>query len=608
MLSHTVRIPIQILQRALAARYRLLTLTALGLAAAAALAIWMSAQWVHTAAQQQTDAAARDQAEKHAQMLASELQKFRLLPLVLSEYPDVHAALSNGSPRAVQSLNTKLELLAQRTDAAAIYVTNSHGDTLAASNWNEPGSFVGENFSFRPYIQGAMAHGEAELFAVGAVTGRPGLFIARRIDEDGRALGVIVVKIDFAKLESLWARESGRTAIVESHGVVIITGHDPWRFRATRPTTPAEQAEIHRTMQFGSLSLDQVDLHPNAEGYLTLPDHDGPYRIAETPAALHGARLVHFEPLEPALTRAASNARLTLFSLIGAGALAFAVFWRIHMRRLAQSDMQQMLEDEVSARTAELRQANEKLKSESQRRMAADSRWRAAREELAQANRLSTIGQVTTGVAHEINQPIAAIRAFAENTGRFIDRKEVDRAKSNLTSIVELVDRVGKITTELRRFARRGTPAIQAVSLTEAVDGALLLIADSLRANGVTLEWAGLAEDVQVTADRIRLEQILINLIQNARDALTDTPSARIAIDVAADAPDRVYVTVHDNGPGLPPDTARTLFTPFVTTKPEGLGLGLGIARDIAREFGGALNIAPSRLGGAAFCITLRRA
>ncbi|MGH7021826.1 MAG: sensor histidine kinase [Brevundimonas sp.] len=596
------------LSRLLAPRHRALVIVAAGLAAAAALAVWFAAQWIDDVARKQTDAAARDQAEKHARVLAGELQKFRLLPLVLSEYPDVHAVLASGAPNAIARLNGKLELLAQRTDAAAIYVISSEGDTLAASNWRQPGSFVGENFGFRPYFQGAMASGEAELFAVGSVTGRPGLFIARRIDDRGKALGVIVVKIDFAGLEAQWARENGRTAIIESHGVVIITGHDSWRFRATRPTTALEKDEIRRTMQFGSLPLNRVDLSPDTAGDLQFSAKDAPYRAAETPVALSGAHLVHFEPVEPARARAAAGARLIVLSAIIVGALAFAIFWRLHMRRLAQTDMQQVLEDEVSLRTAELRQVNERLKSESQRRMAADGRWRAAREELAQANRLSLIGQVTTGVAHEINQPIAAIRACAENTGRLLDRNDMDRAKSNLGNIVELVDRVGKITAEMRRFARRGTPAIQAVNLNEAIEGALLLISDGLRAAGVTLSRNSPADDIRVTADRIRLEQIIINLVQNALEALHETPSPGIAIDVEEDTAGAVRVTVHDNGPGFRGDIAGTLFTPFVTSKPEGLGLGLGIARDIAREFGGSLKTAPSRLGGAAFCITLRRA
>lgn len=595
------------LSHILTPRHRVLTIAAAGLAAAAALVIWFAAQWIDGVARRQTDAAARDQAEKHARVLAGELQKFRLLPLVLSEYPDVHAVLADGAPSAIARLNGKLELLAQRTDAAAIYVIGSQGDTLAASNWRQTGSFVGENFGFRPYFQGAMVNGEAELFAVGSVTGRPGLFIARRIDQQGKALGVIVVKIDFAKLEAQWAQERGRTAIIETHGVVIITGHSPWRFRATRPVTTAERDEIRRTMQFGAQPLNRVDLRPDAEGEMRFSVKDGPYRAAETPAALSGAHLMHFEPIAPARARAASGARLAVLIAIIVGALAFAIFWRVHMRRLAQTDMQQMLEDEVSLRTAELRQVNERLKSESLRRIAADGRWRAAREELAQANRLSLIGQVTTGVAHEINQPIAAIRAFAENTGRFLDRNDMDRAKGNLSSIVELVDRIGKITTEMRRFARRGTPAIQAVNLNEAIEGALLLTSDGLRAAGVTLSQDGLNGDLRVTADRIRLEQILINLVQNAAEALHETACPRIAIDVEADEDD-IRVTVHDNGPGFSSDITGALFTPFVTSKPDGLGLGLGIARDIAREFGGGLTTTPSRLGGAAFCITLRRA
>jgi two-component system C4-dicarboxylate transport sensor histidine kinase DctB len=238
--------------------------------------------------------------------------------------------------------------------------------------------------------------------------------------------------------------------------------------------------------------------------------------------------------------------------------------------------------------------------------MTADARWRAAREELAQANRLGVIGQITTGIAHEINQPVAAIRAFAENARGHLKREDTVRTAASLADIVELTDRIGRITTELRNFARRGTPVVREAPLGGAVDGAILLIADRIRAEGVTLDWTGLKTEIAVVADKMRLEQILINLIQNALDAVRDTPNPRIAIQVEAD--ESVAVTVADNGPGVSPAMAGNLFTPFATSKPDGLGLGLGIARDIAREFGGSLAKAASPLGGAAFRLTLRRA
>ncbi|RHW17562.1 sensor histidine kinase [Sphingomonas gilva] len=579
-------------------------LSALTAAVLAAAVIWGAARWAQTSARAEADAAAQEMARSHAGLLASELQKFRLLPLVLSEYPDARAVLQRDDPAAVARLNDRLALLAERTDAAAIYVIGRDGMTIAASNWRLPTSFVGQDYGFRPYFREALANGAAELFALGTISGRPGLFIARRIEGEGQALGVIVVKVEFDALEAGWARQPGMTFVTDAHGVVIITSRPEWRFRATRPLDEATRAEIRRSIQFGALPLAPLGLDETG-GAVRAPGGDGRYRLAEAPVPLAGAHLSYLQPLAPAEASAAANARFAVLSGLILAALAFAGLWRARVRRRALEEASQKLEGEVVARTAELSEANARLVAESAEREAADRRFRAAREELAQANRLGSIGQITAGVAHEINQPVAAIRTFAENAGRFLDRAEPDQARGNLTHIVALTDRIGRITGELRTFARRGTPAMGAVVLDSVIEGALLLIGDRIRAGRVTLDREGDAR-IAVVADKVRLEQVLINLIQNALDALADTPDPRIAITVAPG--ERVTIDVADNGPGIAPDIADQLFTPFVTGKRDGLGLGLGIARDIVREFGGRLDTVEGPLGGATFRITLRRA
>ncbi|MES2255457.1 MAG: ATP-binding protein [Pseudomonadota bacterium] len=596
------------LLKVLSARYRPLTAAAALFLSVSVLIVAVSTRWIDVRAREQADLTAAEQADKKARLLASELQKFRLLPVVLSEYPDLHAVLDGGDPNAVASLNNKLEFLAKNTRASAIYVIRRDGLTLASSNWRSPGSFVGQNFSFRPYFRGALASREADLFAVGSVTGAPGLFVARRIDEGSRALGVVVVKIDFAELEAQWARELGRTMVIDSHGVVIITGYDPWRFRSTRAVSASEREEFRSTLQFGSLGLAPLGLTREVNGDLRLPDHSDTHRVAETPTAMHGARLFYFEPLEPARARISPNVRLIALISLAVAAGILAIFWWLHIGRLVQADRRHLLEAEVSLRTSELKQANNRLRSESHRRMSSEARWRAAREELAQANRLAVIGQITTGIAHEVNQPVAAIRAFAENARQHLNRTDIARTDSRLNDIIDLTDRIGRITTELRNFARRGAPVVSEAPLGEAIDGAILLIADRIRAEQVTLERSPLPTEITVIADKTRLEQILINLVQNALDALRHTSDPHIAILVNTDDAVTVTVTVADNGPGVPAAMTSKLFAPFATDKPDGLGLGLGIARDIARAFGGALNLVESPLGGAAFCITLRRA
>jgi two-component system C4-dicarboxylate transport sensor histidine kinase DctB len=564
-------------------------------------------RWADSHARSTTDIAAGQMARTQAGLLASELQKFRLLPLVLTEYPDVSAVLGGASGDAADRLNGKLELLAQRTDAAVIYVIDRSGRTLAASNWRRADSFVGQDYGFRPYFQGAMESGAAELFALGTVSGRPGLFIARRVEQGGQALGVIVVKVEFDRLESVWARQSGVSFVTDRHGVVIITSRPDWRFHRTRPLNAAAIAEIRRTRQFDDLPLPPLGLVAE-DGALREPGAGelGRYRAARAPVDLGGGALIYLQPLAAAEASANATARTAVLAAFVLVALALAWLYRAREKRLLQIEARRALESEVALRTAELRETNERLTEESRERELADRRYRDAREELAQANRLGSIGQITAGVAHEINQPVAAIRTFAENAGKFLDQSKPDRAQANLGLIVDLTARIGAITAELRAFARRGAPAIGAVEVGATVDGALLLIGDRVRAVGARIERTGEQAGVEVVADRVRLEQVVINLLQNALDALDGRPDPRIRI--AFGYGERVTIDVADNGPGVSPEVADQLFTPFVTGKPDGLGLGLGIARDIAREFGGDLDPVPSPLGGAAFRITLRRA
>jgi len=524
------------------------------LAAAGAVLLALIAILAFRVAQQQavsaTDRAAAQLARDNAGLFASELQKFRLLPLVLAEYPDVRAMLETRDTAVAERINARLELLAQRTDAAAIYVLTAQGRAIAASNYRLPASFVGQDYGFRPYFQGAVRDGGAELF------GR---------EQAGKGLSV-----EFAH---------------------EITGDDRAAIRATR--------------QYGSLPLDPLPLTIDGADARMGGETPGS-RLATTQIPLAGAQMRVLYPLDPAMRSANANARLVSLGALIVIAGALLLLWRARERRLIQIAAQRALEGQVAERTAELRETNAQLVAESSERALADQRYRAAREELAQANRLGSLGQITAGVAHEINQPVAAIRSFAENAQGFLARGDSGRADENLGRIVDLTQRIGTITAELRNFARRRTPETGAVDVDAVIESTLLLIGDRVRAQGVVLERTGPA-GLHVTADRVRLEQILINLIQNALDALAGQKAPVIRI-VTARTDARIMIEVADNGLGVAPELAGELFMPFVTGRAEGLGLGLPIARNIAREFGGELSLVPSPLGGAAFRIELPEA
>jgi two-component system C4-dicarboxylate transport sensor histidine kinase DctB len=587
-------------------RIRLVAAALLVLLAGAVL-LWAGTRWARAQAESVADTEAGQTARSHAGLLSSELQKFRLLPLVLVEYPDVATALDTHAPGAVARLNATLELLAERTDAAVIYVIDADGLTIAASNWRLPTSFVGQNYSFRPYFRDAMARGASELFALGTISGRPGLFLARRLAIGGRAVGTVVVKVEFDRLEAIWARTAGASFVTDAHGVILITSVPGWRFRATHPLDAATLAQARTTLQFGSAPPRAAPIAlAGAAATANLGNGDARYRIGSLPVPLAGSRLVHLEPLAAPLAAATTRVRLWGLGLLVVLGVAAGLAWRAREKRQLQRDAQAALEQEVVRRTAELSETNRQLTIESRERVEAERRFRAAREELAQANRLGSLGQITAGVAHEINQPVAAIRSFAENAGTFLDRDQIDPVRGNLAQIIGLTARIGSITAELRNFARRRTPARGAIAIGSVIDGALLILGERAR-EIVTVDLPAGMRETQVAGDRVRLEQILVNLLQNALDAVADAAAPRILIAAAAAGED-VVVTVGDNGRGVDPAIADQLFAPFVSAKPEGLGLGLAIARDIAREFGGELEIGSSTLAGAAFTLRLKRA
>ena len=585
---------------------RQLLFAIIALLLAAAILVFAASRWASTSARAATDRTSLAVARNHLGLLSSELQKFRLLPLVLADYPEVVGALEGGDGEA-ERLNARLELLARRTDAAAIYAIGRDGHAVAASNWRLPTSFVGQDYGFRPYFARAMRSGAAELFALGTVSGRPGLYLARRVNRDGQPIGVIVVKVEFDAIERSWARSPGMSVVTDRQGVILVTSRPDWRFRATHPLDARTVADARRTLQFGASPPAMVPVSFDGEDAWTGTGVSRVrYRVSRLPAPLADGQLVHLAPLEPALVAARTTAGLWALGILLVLAIGAGLAIRSSETRRLQREARAALEAEVARRTAELRDANAQLVVESEERADAEQRFRAAREELAQANRLGSLGQIVAGVAHEINQPVAAIRTYADNGEKLIVRDQLGAARENLRLIVGLSDRIGTITAELKAFARRKAPASGTTTLGAVLDGVSLLLGERIL-HVLTFAVAKDLRETRIAGDRIRLEQVLLNLIQNAIDAVAGSAVGAIRVTAGHADDATLIVRVIDNGPGVPDELRDSLFAPFASAKPEGLGLGLAIARDIARGFGGELELEPSSRG-ATFRLTLKRA
>lgn len=525
-------------------------------------------------------------------LLASEIARFRLLPMALADDRDVLAGLAS-EPGSVDTLNRKFEAMANDIGAAAIYLVGCNDISIAANNWNSQTSFVGRDYKFRRYVKDAKKTGKGRQFALGTVSGRPGLYLARRV---GRC-GVIVVKLEFDQIENQWQRAGGITFVTNKSGVILVTSRPEWRFAATRPLAARERDAVLRDSGTSSILAAPFKLHGNGViSTASSPYADKTERLlmASTTPDADGWQLHLAMPIDNTIS---GPVRLAQFSTgLAAAALTLALGW-LAMRNRRRSERTAQLKAAVALRTQELHREMEK-------RSALEARAAQLREELRLANRLATLGQVTASVAHETAQPIAAIRNYAHVTAKLMAHGDNDGAAHNLDAIDRLAERIGIVTAQLRGFARKRSGTATSVPLSQVIEGTQLLLREQL--TRVDARFPELPPGLRVHGEKVRLEQIVVNLIQNAIEALADTPDPRITLSLATDTPpDTLRLLIADNGPGIPPEIAEKLFTPFNTSRTEGLGLGLVIAQDIATEFGGALERLPSETG-TVFALSLK--
>jgi len=518
-------------------------------------------------------------------LLTSEIARFRLLPLALSDDRDVVAAVRGGdAPRHV--LDRKLAELARSTSASVIYLIGRDGVAIAASNWDDPQSFVGNSYTFRRYYRDAVRTGAGTQFALGTVSHRPGLYLSRRT-ADG---AVVVVKLEFDRIESEWRAAGGITFVTDAAGVVLISSDPRWRFATTRPIAPSVAAAVRTDSGAAALKRPPFAIIGDA---LRLNGQRRTLQHAVTQPGDEGWQVHLAMPLPPTIgsavrTSALAAAAVTL-ALVGA-------VWGVSERARRRAIRTVELEAAVADRTRELR-------TEIEERNAAEARAAELREGLRQANRLAALGQITASVAHETAQPVAAIRNYVAAARQLLTRHDVRAVDDNLAAIARLTDRIGLVTAELRGFARKGSGTIGPIGLAEVIEGARLILKERL--SEVTFVVPPIPEELMVVAGRVRLEQVLVNLLQNAIEAMAATPDPRIVIELGIE-PQTVSLVVADNGPGIHPDVAERIFTPFVTSRESGLGLGLVIAQDIMTDLGGTLRLLPSEQG-ARFALTLRR-
>ncbi|QGZ43342.1 sensor histidine kinase [Pseudoduganella flava] len=576
--------------------------------------------WTERVSTERLRAAGAQRLEVYAASLENLLDKYDFLPHMLELDKDVLALLEHpGDPARRQEVNAYLERLSKQAGSRIIYIVDLQGRTLAASNWREKSSFVGDDIRFRPYLQDALRGRPSGFYGVGTTSGEPGYFYARGVYRDGRMQGVAVVKVNIEEQERGWVQGADNVMLADANGVVFLSSAPAWKYHTLRALSPAVRAHLAQTRQYYRLPLPALPIsrdETRADGtrVMVIGGQTGggarPMLVQQRSLAPRQWTFIHLSDL----SHARANARLAvLFAGVAYGFLLL-LFLYVRQRLRAKEQLQDAynnLEMMVAERTARLERTTQRLMDEAEVRREAEQQLHRTQNELYQAGKMAVLGQMSASITHELNQPLTALRTMSDNAVQLFERGRMAEARENLVKISQIVARMGTITGKLKGFARKSNAELGPVSIHTAISNALVLVERRMQLDKVAFTLDISDADIFALCDSNRLEQVLLNLMSNALDALaTLERGAPRALSVSVtEAAGAVRIRVGDNGPGLSNEARERLFQPFFTTKPqgEGLGLGLAISEQIVRDFGGSLRAEPSE-AGASFVIELRAA
>ncbi|WP_448872068.1 sensor histidine kinase [Desulfobulbus propionicus] len=584
--------------------------------------VWWTFTWLYHQQLNKLAEEGRFRLELYITYLQGVLEKYENLPELLAHDSTLVTHLTaNDSRDKVQFLNNYLQKINEITKSSDIYLLNTQGTTIAASNWNTPISFVGQNFSYRPYFQQALRGQLGRYFAKGTTSDVRGFYFAFPILHQGNILGVLTLKINIDTVENNWGHEDQTFLVTDPDGVVFLATNQEMVFRTLTPLPPDVAAQLQKSRRYSNVDLTPLSIHQAAvlaEGKIVtmrMSKSSKPRKfLLQTRFMEKGNWYVHVMTETSRVERFILLIFLALNFFLLLSGLFFMLMkqrrqrkidlrrYEENARRLLQEANEQ-LEERVTGRTTELTQANEQLRREIDERKRAEIALRQTRSELVHAAKMAALGQMSAGINHELNQPLAAIRSYSDNSRLLLEKGRLQDALWNLEQISELTERMAQIGVQLKQFSRKTSGQLEVIPLHSVIDGALEILNPIIRKTDVWIKVVIEPKDLKIQANHVLLQQVVVNLVSNALQAVEKSPKQEIRIR-GYQKEGKVVLSVADSGTGIPPEHLPHIFEPFFTSKSggQGLGLGLTITERILREMNGEIRVSSTDNGAKFDC------
>lgn len=538
------------------------------------------------------------------------LEKYESLPELLARDDKLVNFLQNpGGRERIEAFNRYLQTINQISKSADTYLMDREGLTIAASNWQSERPFVGRNFSYRPYFQQAMQGDLGRYFALGTTSLKRGYFFAYPVRRKNEILGAVVIKINIDNVEQRWGDHDETFLVTDPDAVIFITTYADWRFKTLGKLDQQVLDMVEKSRRYPNSTLETLPIESVKEypfgSVINLVDSGG-----NTTTFLQQAKFMEEAGWNVHILSNVSQLRKRVLEtnlMVGSFflfAYLFLILLQQRRHRLAEvkriedqarralQEANEWLESRVQERTSELVESNKQLLIEIQERKQTEEALKKTRSELVQAAKMATLGQMSAGINHELNQPLAAIRSYSDNARQLLEKGRQKEAFWNLNQISELTERMAQIGVQLKEFSRKSSGRLETIGLQGVIDGALEILSPILKKSEAKIHVDQSLSELHVLGNQLLLQQVMVNLLSNAVQAVAKSEDKQISV-IAEQLGDRVVISVMDHGPGIDSKDIDRIFDPFYTTKKsgEGLGLGLTITERILNDMGAAITV-----------------